>query len=81
MPGQVYSKQEEKSGIWTWTMKTLRNSVRSLREVNDIVTFRTKEPIARLVEFGYDINFFLQEDDQIVSSKIAEKAFLYRTLQ
>ncbi len=68
-----YSKRDEKEGICIWMAKTLRNSARSLRELKDIVTYKTIEPIARLMDHGFDVNFFLQENDQVVPAKISQR--------
>jgi putative intracellular protease/amidase len=55
--------------------KTVINLMRTFREVQDIVTFRIKEPIKSLQnQHGYDINAFLQSDDQVVPAPITEAA-------
>ncbi len=67
--------RKEAQGISIWMAKTLINLVRTFREVQDIVTFRIKEPIRNLQnQHGCDINIFLQSGDQVVSAPITEAA-------
>ncbi len=68
---QNYSQQKELSGICVWAGKTLQNTCRSLREVKDIVTYKTKEPIRHLARCGFDVNYFLQANDQLVPAGIS----------
>ena len=66
--------KREIHGISTWTIKTFRNLVRSLREGRDIVTFRIKEPLRLLKnKYGYDINILLQAEDQVVPANITRE--------
>ncbi len=73
-----YAKREIK-GISQWGFKTTQNLVRTFREVIDIVSFKIKEPLIELREDGYNINFFLQSEDQVVpiqpSVKTANQIF------
>ena len=67
--------RKEAQGISIWMAKTAINLMRTFREVQDIVTFRIKEPITSLQnQDGYDINAFLQSDDQVVPAPITEAA-------
>ena len=66
--------KKEAQGIKTWFLKTFRNVVRTLREIDDIVTFRIKEPLMILQsEYNYDINIFLSTEDQILPVEISLK--------
>jgi radical SAM superfamily enzyme YgiQ (UPF0313 family) len=66
--------KREVRGISSWSIKTFRNLVRTLREARDIVTFRIKEPLRVLQnEYGYDINIFLQTEDQVVPANITRE--------
>jgi radical SAM superfamily enzyme YgiQ (UPF0313 family) len=59
--------KREVYGISSWSFKTFRNLVRTLKETYDIVTFRIKSPLRALQnEYGYDINMFLQTEDQLL---------------
>lgn len=69
--GREYAKREF-HGIGTWTLRSIRNMVRTLREVHDIVTFRIEEPL-RILKEEYEINVFLQSDDQVVPALISKK--------
>ncbi len=67
--------RKEAEGITVWMARTVINLVRTFREVQDIVTFRIKEPIRNLQnQHGCDINIFLQSDDQVVPAQITEAA-------
>lgn len=67
--------RKEAQGISIWMAKTVINLMRTFREVQDIVTFRIKEPIKSLQnQQGYDINAFLQSGDQVVPASITEAA-------
>lgn len=66
-----YAKREFR-GIGTWTLRSIRNMVRTLKEVHDIVTFRIKEPL-RIMKYEYEINVFLQSEDQVVPAHISKK--------
>lgn len=71
---RTYEKKEAR-GISVWTAKTLVNPMRTFREIQDIVTFRIKEPIMSLQNRqGHDINVFLQSGDQVVSPLVTEAA-------
>jgi hypothetical protein len=70
---RAYARKEVR-GIGIWTAKTMANMIRTFMEVRDIVTFRIKAPIESLQnENGYDINIFLQSDDQIVPPSITKE--------
>jgi hypothetical protein len=71
---QVYAKREAR-GISSWTFKTCLNLVRTFKEVHDIVTFRIKEAVKNLQAwYGYDINVFLQSEDQVVPAQLTQEA-------
>jgi len=43
--------------------------------VHDIVTFRIKEAVKNLQAwYGYDINVFLQSEDQVVPAQVTKEA-------
>ncbi len=66
--------KREIHGISSWSIKTFRNLVRTLRETRDIVTFKIKGPLQVLQnEYGYDINIFLQTEDQVVPAHITRE--------
>ena len=59
--------RREMAGIVRWTCNTFRNPVRTMKEVLDIVSYRIKDRLAVLVKkHQYDINLFLQSDDQLL---------------
>lgn len=61
-----YAKREV-IAISTWTYKTLKNPVRTMKEVLDIVSYKIKDPLVFLQnKCHYDINIFLQAGDQIL---------------
>ena len=71
---RVYARREV-LGISTWTFKTCLNLVRTFKEVHDIVTFRIKEPLRSLKnDQGYEINVFLQSEDQVVPAQVSQEA-------
>jgi hypothetical protein len=72
-PDKIGFRKNEKVGIRTWTVKSLANIVRSLREVHDIVHYRIKMPLQKLQEHGYKICFFIQTNDQVVPAHITLK--------
>ncbi|HLA05484.1 MAG TPA: hypothetical protein VJZ16_05840, partial [Syntrophales bacterium] len=69
--GREYAKREFR-GIGTWTLRSIRNMVRTLREVHDIVTFRIEEPL-RMLKEEYEINVFLQSEDQVIPAHISKE--------
>ena len=73
-----YSRREIK-GICRWTLKTFQNLARSLREVKDITSFQIIGPLQELKSVGYNINFFLHSEDQLVpvqfSARIIRQIF------
>jgi len=72
-PDKLGFSKKERTGILTWTGKTLTNIVKSLREVHDIVHYRIKTPLKELQGHGYKVCFFLQTDDQVVPAHITLK--------
>ena len=69
---QVEFLAREMRGIKTWTARTFTNPVRMTREVLDIIAYRIGEPLAVLQNnYGYDINIFLQSDDQLLPVEIS----------
>jgi radical SAM superfamily enzyme YgiQ (UPF0313 family) len=72
-PDKIGFRKKERAGILTWAGKSMVNMVRSLREVNDIVHFRIKEPLKKLQERGFKICFFLQSEDRVVPARITLK--------
>jgi radical SAM superfamily enzyme YgiQ (UPF0313 family) len=62
--------QRQAAGIRIWFANTLRNPVRTLRELIDIINFRLALPLETLhKESGYDINIFLQTEDRVIPSQ------------
>ncbi|HKN19022.1 MAG TPA: hypothetical protein VJW95_04430 [Dissulfurispiraceae bacterium] len=71
---RAYAKREA-HGISTWTCKTCLKLVRTFKELHDIVTFRIKESLRNLQDrYGYDINVFLQSEDQIIPARVTQEA-------
>lgn len=65
-----YAKREVR-GISTWGYKSVKNPVRTMKEVLDIVSYKIKPHLASLQnDYRYDINIFLQSDDQILPVEI-----------
>jgi len=66
-PHEQEHTKNEVAGITNWAYKTLKNPVRTIKEVLDIIDFKIKEPLKVLVsEYDYDFNVFLQAGDQVV---------------
>ena len=62
----------EINGINIWSKRTFVNPARTMRELYDVVSFRIRDYLATLQdEFGYDLNFFLQSDDQLLPVEIS----------
>jgi hypothetical protein len=68
-----YAKKEVR-GITIWTLRSCTNIIRTLREVNDIVTFRIKDPLCTLKnEYNCNLNVFLQSEDQIIPAEVSKE--------
>jgi len=65
-PREREAVQRDLEGIRRWFLSTLRNPVRTLRELHDIVTVRLREPLLRLQQQGYALHLFLQTDDRVI---------------
>jgi radical SAM superfamily enzyme YgiQ (UPF0313 family)/pimeloyl-ACP methyl ester carboxylesterase len=72
-PDQIGFRKKERTGIFTWTLNSMTNTVRGLREVHDIVHYRLKAPLKELIDHGYKVCFFLQSNDQVVPAHITMK--------
>ena len=54
-------------GANRWALKSIKNPVRSIKELVDIVTYELVAPLKMLQEkYGYNFNLFLQSDDELL---------------
>jgi hypothetical protein len=54
-------------GVNRWAFKSIKNPVRSIKELVDIVTYDLVAPLKMLQEkYGYNFNLFLQSDDELL---------------
>jgi len=71
-PQEQEYKKNEVAGIINWTYNTLKTPPRTLREVLDIIDYKIRDSIRVLyADYNYDINVFLQTDDQILPYQIS----------
>ncbi|RJQ75432.1 MAG: hypothetical protein C4519_15775 [Desulfobacteraceae bacterium] len=66
-PGTRSFAEREIHGIVAMSAKGMKNPVRTIREIKDIVTYKLARPIQTLCSrYGYDFNLFLNADDRMV---------------
>ncbi|MFX0202998.1 MAG: hypothetical protein ACFFCW_43395, partial [Candidatus Hodarchaeota archaeon] len=63
--------RRELRALNSWLFNTCKNPVKTLREVDDLVTFRIEWLLERLSkEYGFDIYIFKQTDDAVLPAEL-----------